>query len=80
MNIVGEKCVPFSAAQPLPGQVTLSIEGVVWQELGHEAERQGVEVDELVRHALLYYLADVDSGRTARMVPRLDQAAPGGLI
>ena len=29
------------------------------------AAAQGVTVDELVRHAVMYYLADLDSGRTA---------------
>lgn len=38
-----------------------------------EADRQGVEQGQLLRHALLYYLADLDSGRvTARIADELD--------
>jgi hypothetical protein len=34
-----------------------------WAALGEEADRQNVETEELVVHALLYFLADFDSGR-----------------
>jgi len=35
-----------------------------------EAEREGVNLDEIVAHALMYYLADADSGRISRRFPR----------
>ena len=35
-----------------------------------EAEREGVTVEEIVAHALMYYLADADSGRMSRRFPR----------
>jgi hypothetical protein len=34
-----------------------------------EAERQEVSVEQLAAHAVMYYLADLDSGRIARGVP-----------
>ena len=40
-----------------------------WQALQAESARLGVPEEEVVRHALLYYLADLDSGRIARRVP-----------
>jgi hypothetical protein len=33
-----------------------------------EAERQGVPVSEIVAHAVMYYLADLDSGRIATRI------------
>jgi hypothetical protein len=36
--------------------------------LREEAARQGVTVAEIVRHAVLYYLSDRDSGRAATRV------------
>jgi hypothetical protein len=46
-----------------------------------EAARLGVSPEELARHAVLYYLADCDSGRISRrppLVPPPDQAHPLG--
>ena len=37
-----------------------------WEALELEGARLGVPVEELVGFAVLYYLADVDSGRIAR--------------
>ena len=51
----------------------------VWIDLGDfaqeaaeaEARRQGVTLEELLEHAVLYYLADLDAGRiAARVFPR----------
>jgi hypothetical protein len=78
MDSVDEGCGPLNVSgrvarpavnRPARGQVTLSIDGVVWQELCHEAERQDVDAQELAAFALLYYLADADSGRIARSIP-----------
>lgn len=38
-------------------------------QLEEEAARQGVTVEELLVHAVLYYLADADSARIARWIP-----------
>jgi len=42
-----------------------------WRAVTEEAERQGVSADELALHAVMYFLADVDSGR---MGVRLDES------
>ncbi|MHB8235303.1 MAG: hypothetical protein ACYDHT_11685 [Solirubrobacteraceae bacterium] len=40
-----------------------------WEALEQECVRLGVSEEELVRFAIAYYLADVDSGRVARDIP-----------
>ena len=51
-------------------RVTLELDGFAWEKIDEEAAREGLEVERLVEFALLYYLADVDSGRIARRVSR----------
>jgi hypothetical protein len=41
-----------------------------WETLAKEAASQAVAPDTLARHALLFFLADVDSGRVAAAVER----------
>jgi hypothetical protein len=43
--------------------VSLEIDAVTWSALRSEAGRQHVPVERLVEHALLYYMAGLDSGR-----------------
>ncbi len=50
--------------------MTLALEGFARESVEEEAIRLGVPVQELVSFAVLYYLADVDSGRIARQVCR----------
>jgi hypothetical protein len=50
--------------------VSLQLEGFAWEAVEQESLRQGVPVEELVTFAVLYYLADVDSGRISRQVSR----------
>jgi hypothetical protein len=38
--------------------------------LAEQAAAQAVEPEQLARHALLFFLADVDSGRVARALER----------
>jgi hypothetical protein len=45
------------------------LDGLASRELARESERTGVSADELASFAILYYLADVDSGRIARRIP-----------
>lgn len=45
--------------------LNVTLDDVTWAALADEAERQAVTIDALARHALLYYLADLDSGRLA---------------
>jgi hypothetical protein len=49
--------------------LTLRLDGFACDALEEEAARLDVPVDELARFALLYYLADLDSGRIARELP-----------
>jgi Arc/MetJ-type ribon-helix-helix transcriptional regulator len=51
--------------------VTARLDRETWQALQEEAERQNVSADDLTRHAVLYFLADVDSGRVGQ---RLESA------
>jgi hypothetical protein len=48
--------------------VTVQLEGFTWEALDNESARLGVPVEDLVAFAIVYYLADVDSGRIARRV------------
>jgi len=50
--------------------VTLTLKGFAWETLDEEAERERITTDELVTFAVLYYLADIDSGRIARRITR----------
>jgi hypothetical protein len=47
----------------------LKLADFAWELLSAEAERQGVSTAELAAHAVMYYLADLDSGRIAREPP-----------
>jgi hypothetical protein len=77
-------------AAPNPGEVaalrflrvqrllTLSLDEFGASTLEAEAERYSVSTTGLARHAVHYYLSDLDSGRMALRVPRLPQAGPRG--
>jgi hypothetical protein len=49
-------------------RVALTLEGFAAEAIDEEADRLGVSVDELVSFSVLYYLADIDSGRIARRI------------
>jgi hypothetical protein len=49
--------------------VALPLDGFAWRELQRESQRNDVPPSELASFAILYYLADVDSGRIARRIP-----------
>jgi len=51
-------------------KVTLTLEGYAWETLDEEAEREGITTDELITFSVLYYLADIDSGRISRRITR----------
>jgi hypothetical protein len=54
---------------PLPAAVvTLPLDGLAYEELARESARCGIPPSELASFAILYYLADVDSGRIARRI------------
>lgn len=51
-------------------ELTLKLDDFAWENIAEEATREGLTVEELVGYAVLYYLADADSGRVARQVSR----------
>jgi hypothetical protein len=53
-------------------RVALELDGFAAEAVEEQAASFEVTVEELVGFAVLYYLADVDSGRIARTVPRRD--------
>ena len=53
-------------------EVTVDLSDFAWNALIGEAERQEVELEALLVHAAMYYLADLDSGRVAAQVPAID--------
>jgi len=50
-------------------QLTVELDQFGWEMLERECARLGVSEHELVRFSLMYYLADLDSGRVARNLP-----------
>jgi hypothetical protein len=48
--------------------LSVRLDGFAAEAIDEEAERLGVSVEELVSFSILYYLADVDSGRIARQI------------
>jgi hypothetical protein len=48
--------------------VAVRLEGFAAEAIDREAERLGVSFEDLVNFSVLYYLADVDSGRIARQI------------
>jgi hypothetical protein len=62
---------------PRERSVEVALDEFAWEALGAESSRLGVAADELLTFALLYYLADIDSGRVARDIHR-SPAAPAG--
>ncbi len=58
--------VPGDYAQPESNEeLELAIDDDLHGELRRESQRQRVTPDVLAMHALMYYLADLDSGRAA---------------
>ncbi len=52
-------------------RLTLDLDSFTWEALAEESAQLGVSIEELASFAVLYYLADRDSGRIARRLPRL---------
>jgi hypothetical protein len=49
-------------------ELSVRLDGFALEALEQESARLGVPVEELASFAVLYYLADVDSGRIARRI------------
>jgi hypothetical protein len=61
--------VPDLAGESQPSRrLRIELDDATWAALSAEADRQGVPTDLLALHALLYYLADIDSGRVAALL------------
>jgi hypothetical protein len=46
----------------------LQLDGFAAEAIDEEADRLGISIEELVSFSVLYYLADLDSGRIARQI------------
>ncbi len=57
-------------------ELQLSLDEDLWAALEAEAAEQGVSVDVLVSHALLYYVAEADAGEITQRI--LDDLDDGG--
>jgi hypothetical protein len=55
--------LPRGAAEKPVSRFTVDLDESSWRELAAEAKRQDVSVSALLEHAILYFLADIDSGR-----------------
>lgn len=58
----------FQSKQPAGEGLRVVFDDDTWDALGDEARRQNVETPELAVHALLYFLADLDSGRLGEIL------------
>jgi hypothetical protein len=56
---------PEPARQPAL-QLALDLDADSWNELDREVERQGVSLERLLEHAIIYFLGDLDAGRVER--------------
>ena len=54
---------------PPEASVTLRLDEFAYRSIEEESVKMGVSVEELSIFAVLYYLADLDSGRIARRIP-----------
>jgi hypothetical protein len=59
--------------------VSVRLEGFAREAVEQESARLGVSVDELVAFSVVYYLADVDSGRISRRISRGPMLEGSGL-
>ncbi|MGD0455634.1 MAG: hypothetical protein ABSB69_18770 [Solirubrobacteraceae bacterium] len=50
-------------------ELALGLDNFGWEAIAQESARLGVSEEELIAFAVLYYLADLDSGRVARRPP-----------
>lgn len=50
--------------------LTVLLDELAWAAIKEEATREGVSTEELVAFSVLYYIADIDSGRISRQISR----------
>jgi hypothetical protein len=68
----GERAADAAAERKLD----LPMDEFAWEAVHAESTRLGVSVEEFVAFSILYYLADVDSGRVARRIARSPYPEP----
>jgi hypothetical protein len=73
---VGKRAAKRAAERPTgheqpEASVTLRLDEFAYRSIEEESVKMGVSVEELSIFAVLYYLADLDSGRVARRIPPL---------
>jgi hypothetical protein len=66
--IIDTDAADFGDARGLQS-LTLQLDGFAWETLAEQSVQMGVSVEELATHAIMYYVADLDSGRIARRIP-----------
>lgn len=75
--------MPLPSREPLPKEhsVRVRVSDFAWDAIQQESARQGCSVDDLVAFAVMYYIADADSGRISRQISRSpypDASKPDG--
>lgn len=50
-------------------QLRLNLDSFAWEAITEESQRLGISVEEIANFSVLYYLADLDSGRISRKIP-----------
>jgi hypothetical protein len=50
--------------------VSVPLEGFAWETVEQESARLGVTVEHFIAFSVMYYLADIDSGRISRQITR----------
>jgi hypothetical protein len=72
---------PGEPSARAPRELKLDLDAFAREALEAEATRLGISAEELARFAVIYYLADGDSGRISRRpppMPPVDQPHPLG--
>jgi hypothetical protein len=59
-----------------PRSLTLRLGASAWEMIDEKATQEGVTADELIMFSVLYYLADIDSGRISRRISRSPYPTP----
>jgi hypothetical protein len=59
---------PDGGTESRPAGVRVEVDEATWSALVREARRQRVEPGTLASHAVLYFIADRDSGRVAQRI------------
>jgi hypothetical protein len=59
-----------------PHRITIEFDDFGWGAVKDEARRQGVRPEELLVHAAMYYLSDLDTGRAALQIFRRSSEVP----